>query len=103
MTGIQGLKARLDKLAPPVNDDWLRDTGAYHLIFEESESEQRAYSRMIYKILTEMHGITLTDEMVEERITKDLSTERLRGTQWAQFVTDWSKPTWAQQPGKQTP
>ena len=33
---------------------------------------------------------TVTDDMVEKMITDHLSIERLRGTKWERFVTDWS-------------
>ena len=102
MTSIRSLKRRLDELAPPPEDtSWLRYTAAYHRIFEESEQVQRDYSREISLLIYESIGFTRDEvdmEWLEEAITQDLSTERLRGTKWEQFVTDWSKPPWAQPP-----
>ena len=100
MTSVRQLRARLDKLTPaPVNNTWSRDTGAYHRIFEESEEEQRSYRRMIYLACAESMGLpTPSEEEIEESTNYYLSTERLRGTRWARFVTDWSKPPWEQHP-----
>jgi len=86
---IRQLRQRLDKLTPPPGDDaWLRQSAAYHRIFEVPESEQRAYSRMLWGVLSKMSGVKLPDD-VEQRITDELSTENLRGTEWERFVTDW--------------
>ncbi len=61
--GIKDLKCTLDKLTPlPEDDGWLRQSAAYHRIFEESEQEQRAYYRMIMGLLSEQEGITISVE-----------------------------------------
>ena len=99
MTSIKSLKRRLDALTPlPEDTGWLRHTAAYHRIFEESEQVQRDYHRMIMGILSEQLGLTPSEEELDKLFIEHNSTERLRGTKWEQFVTDWSKPPWAQPP-----
>lgn len=100
MITIQSLRRRLDVIDTPVNDGWVKNTRTYKSIFEATEAEQRAEVLYYAQILMEMNGVKLTAQEWDNFITEQLKTERFRGTRWQKYITDWSKPTWDQPPGR---